>query len=98
MAMSEESMFAPPPFDAAQALVQLKKQLRDLRLAERGATFEIKGQSVVELTLAGAAIQARLVKRPARTPEWTAHPIQNAADVRRFVETVRQHLARWTEE
>ena len=93
--MSEESMFAPPPFDTAQALVQLKKQLRDLGLAERGAGFELKGQSVVELTLAGAAIQARLVKQPARTPEWTAHQLRNAADVRRFVDTVRQQLARW---
>ena len=91
-------MFAPPPFDAAQALVQLKKQLRDLRLAERGAAYEIKGQPVIELTLAGAAIQARLVKQPARTPEWTAHSLRNAADVRRFVDTVRQQLARWGDE
>jgi hypothetical protein len=96
--MSEESMFAPPPFDAAQALVQLKKQLRDLRLAERGAAYEIKGQPVIELTLAGAAIQARLVKQPARTPEWTSHSLRNAADVRRFVDTVRQQLARWGDE
>ena len=96
--MSEESLFAPPPFDAAQALVQLKKQLRDLRLAERGAGFELKGQSIVEITLAGAAIQARLVKRPARTPEWTAHQLRNAADVRRFVDNVRQQLGRWGDE
>jgi hypothetical protein len=93
--MSEESLFAPPPFDPAQALVQLKKQLRDLKLAERGDGFELKGQSIVELTHDGAAIQARLVKQPARTPEWTAHQLRNAADVRRFVDTVRQQLARW---
>ena len=89
-------MFAPPPFDAAQALVQLKKQLRDLKLAERGAGFELKGQAIVELTLSGAAIQARVVKRPARSPEWTAHPLRNAADVRRFVDTLRQQMSKWT--
>ena len=94
--MSEESMFAAPPFDAAQALVQLKKQLRDLKLAERGVGFELKGQSIAELTLAGDAIQARLVKRPGRTPEWTAQQLRNAADVRRFIDTLRRQLERWS--
>jgi hypothetical protein len=94
--MSEEGMFAPPPFDADQALVQLKKQLRDLKLSERGAAFELKGQAIVELTIAGGAIQARMVKRPARSPEWTAHQLRNAADVRRFVDTLRQQLPKWT--
>ena len=94
--MSEEGMFAAPPFKADEALVQLKKQMRDLKLSERGAGFELKGQAIVELTLAGAAIQARLVKRPARSPEWTAHQLRNAADVRRFVDTVRQQMSKWT--
>lgn len=94
--MSEEGMFAPPPFDATQALVQLKKQLRDLKLSERGAGFELKGQAVVELQQAGDAIQARVVKRPQRTPEWTAHQLRNGADVRRFVDTLRQQLVKWT--
>ena len=94
--MSEEGMFAPPPFDAAQALVQLQKQLRDLKLTERGAAFELKGQAIAEVTQAGAAIQARLVKRPGRTPEWTAHQLRSAADVRRFVDTLRQQLPKWT--
>ena len=96
--MSEESSFAPPPFNPMDALVTLKRQLRDLRLAERGDAFELKGQSVVELKAADAAIEARLAKRPQRTPEWTTHTLRAAPDLRRFVDLVKQQLARWSEE
>jgi hypothetical protein len=90
--------FAPPAFDPAAALLGLKKQLRDLRLAERGAAFELKGRSIVELEATPTTIEARLAKRPALTPEWTTHTLKAGPDVRRFTELVKQQLARWSEE
>jgi hypothetical protein len=96
--MSEESSFAPPPFKPADALLHLKKQLRDLRLTERAGSFELKGQAIVALRATDAAIEARLVRRPARTPEWTTHVLGNGADVRKFVDTVKRSLAGWSED
>lgn len=92
----ETDSFAPPPFKPADALTGLKRQLRELRLAERGHAFELRGLAVVELQAQPERIDARLVKRPQRTPEWTSHALRSGADVRRFVETVKQQLARWS--
>lgn len=96
--MSDESSFAPPPFNPADALTPLKRQMRDLRLAERGTAFELKGKSVVELKATPDAIEARLAKSLARTPEWTTHTLRSSPDVRRFAELVKQQLARWGDE
>jgi hypothetical protein len=90
--------FAPPAFNPAAALPGLKRRLRDLGLAERGAAFELKGRAVVELRTTPATIEARLAKRPAVTPEWTTHTLKAGPDVRRFAELVQQQLARWSEE
>jgi len=92
----EDIGFAPPPFDAAAALLQLRRQLRDLKLDERGGQFLLKGRPVAELKAGAGAIEARLVKRPAIAPEWAAHPLKSAADVRRFTDTVRLQLGRWS--
>jgi hypothetical protein len=92
-----DDFFAPPAFKPQDALVTLKRQLRDLKLAERGAGFELKGQQVVELRATDSTIEAKLVKRPQRTPEWTAHTLKASPDVRKFVELVKQHLARWSD-
>jgi hypothetical protein len=97
--MSDDGFFAPPPFKPADALVQLKRQLREMRqLAERGNVFELKGQEVVSLEATPTTIEARLAKRPQRTPEWTPHILKNSADVRRFVDVVKAQLARWDDE
>jgi len=92
--------FAPPPFKPAEALVQLKRSLRDLRtLAERGDGYELKGAQVIELTAGEAAIDARLARRPSRqVPEWDAFTLASSADVRKFSDEVKKRLARWTEE
>lgn len=90
------SGFAPPAFNPAGALVQLRRQLRDLRpLAERGARHEIAGRAVLELTVDGAAIVARVARRPALTPEWTESRLASSLDVRRFVDNVKQRLRQW---
>jgi hypothetical protein len=97
--MSNDEFFAPPAFKPPEALVQLKRQLRDLRaLAERGDGFELKGQQVVQLTASDAAIEAALAKRPARTPEWMRHTLKSSADVRKFVDAVKAQLKRWEDE
>ncbi len=96
--MSDDSFgFAPPPFKPAEALAGLKRSLRELGLAERGATFELRGRAVVELRTGDEAIEARRVKRPQVTPEWSAaHMLRSGADVRRFVDETKQQLRRWS--
>jgi hypothetical protein len=95
----DEDSFALPAFAPADALVGLKRQLRDVRpLVERGNRFELRGQSVIELETTEATIVARLAKRPARVPEWQTHTLKGSAEVRRFVDAVKQHMARWSDE
>ncbi|GAB4040910.1 MAG: hypothetical protein Fur0014_11750 [Rubrivivax sp.] len=85
-----------PPFDAAAALVLLKRQLRELKpLTERGNRYEIKGRPVIELAAGETAIAAKLARRPATSPEWTASTLASSQDVRRFVDEVTQRLRRW---
>ena len=94
--MSDDS-FAPPPFKADEALAQLKRHLRDLRLLERAGRFEWKGDPLVELTLDGATIRVRSVKQPARSPEWVTRTLKNGAEVRQFTEEFKRQFARWKE-
>lgn len=96
--MSDDGFFDPPAFSPADALLQMKRSLRELRgLAGRGEAFEWKGQPVLELRADDAAVQARLAKRPARSPDWEARTLKNNAEVRRFVDDVKQRVARWRE-
>jgi hypothetical protein len=91
-----DDSFALPAFKPAEALVQLKRGLREMRgLAERGQGFDWKGQAVIELGTTDQAIQARLARRPARTPEWTAFTLKGAPDVRRFTDEVKKRIAQW---
>jgi hypothetical protein len=88
--------FAPPPFNADDALVQLKRQLRDLKLSERGKRFESKGLALVEMEIADGQLRAGIVKRPARTPEWSSRILKSSAEVRDFIALVKRHLSQWT--
>jgi hypothetical protein len=101
--MAEEDLsgwaIPEPAFKADAALVALRRQLRELKpLAERGARFELEGRPVIELAVADGRIDARLAKKPALSPEWQRHALAGAADLRRFVDTVRQQLRRWERE
>ncbi len=92
----DDSFLAPPPFKPAEALVQLRRSLRELRgLSERGAGFDWKGQAVVALEASDEAIAARLARRPARSPEWEPRILRSSADVRRFGDDVKRAVARW---
>ena len=99
MTVSDElSSFAPPPFKPEEALQQIKRALRDLKLAERGTGFELRGKRVLELQLDGAAIQARIARKPALTPEWDRQTLQSTSDQRKLVDELRKRLARWERE
>nr|WP_297354327.1 hypothetical protein [uncultured Caldimonas sp.] len=94
-----DDFFAPPPFKPDEALVQLKRTLRELRpLAERGNGFDLQGQRVIELGVDGGALQARVAKRPARSPEWDTRTLKNSADVRQFTDEIKRRLGRWSDE
>jgi hypothetical protein len=87
-----------PAFKPDEALVTLKRSLRDLKLAERGNAFELRGKRVVELTVDGGAIQAKLARRLMLTPEWDRMAVKSAADQRKLVDEVKKRIAKWDHE
>ena len=93
-----ELPFSPPPFNADNAWVQLKKQLRDLKLSERGNGFELRGKRVAELQLDGVTIAARMARKLAMTPEWDKAVITNADGQRQWIGELKKRLARWDHE
>jgi hypothetical protein len=94
----EESAFALPPFNAEAALVQIKRQLRDLKLSERGNHFELRGKLVLELAVDGAQINARLARKLALTPEFDKQLVAQHNDQRKLIEEVKKRLTRWERE
>ncbi len=90
--------FALPPFDAANALVQLKRSLRDLKLAERGKGFDLRGKPVLELGVEGAQINVRIARKLALTPEWDRLVVNSAAGQRKLLDDVKRRLQRWERE
>jgi hypothetical protein len=87
--------FAPPPFNAEQSLQQLQRAMRDLKLTARGALFEQRGKAVIELQRQGDAVQARLARRLALTPEWDPFTVKSAPEQRKLIDEVKKRLARW---
>ena len=98
MSPEGEGGFAPPPFQPGNALPGLKRALRELKLAERGAGFELRGKRVLELAVEPASITARLARRLAITPEWDTLHVRNAADQRKLLDEMKRRLARWEHE
>ena len=90
--------FAAPPFKPADALVALKRQLRDMKLAERGDSFELRGKRVVEFTVDGEDLSARVARRLMLTPEWDRIRVTSAAEQRKLLDEVKKRLARWEHE
>ena len=95
---SDGDGFAAPAFQAATALAQLQRALRDLKLAEMHGGFEFRSRRVAELTLAENAVQARLVRRLALTPEWDSSSLKSAAEQRKWLDELKKRLARWQNE
>ena len=94
----DDSGFALPPFKPADALAQLKRAMRDLKLAERGNGFELRGKRVLELSADAAAVNARIARKPALTPQWDTLTLKSTADQRKLLDDVKKRLARWDAE
>ncbi len=90
--------FAPPPFNAENALVTIKRALRDLKLAERGNACELRGKRVVELSIDGATINAKLARRLMLTPEWDRINVSSAEQQRKLIDEVKKRLSKWESE
>ena len=98
--------FALPSFKADEAMVQLRRQLRELKLLEQSgggpSRWTLKGLPVAELALAEApakpAILAGLVKRPSQRPEWTRSTLDSSTAVRQWLEGLKRQLPRWADE
>jgi hypothetical protein len=90
--------FAPPPFDADNALVAIKRALRDMKLAERGNAYELRGKRVVELAVDGTRVNARLARRLMLTPEWDRVAVGSAAEQRKLLDELKKRLAKWEQE
>ena len=90
--------FAPPPFKPEEALTQLKRQLRDLKLAERGHGFEQRSKRVAELQVEGEVIAARIARKLALTPEWDKQTIHSADAQRKWLSELKKRMERWDRE
>ena len=88
----------PPSFKPDAALIQLKRQLRDLKLTERGHGFERRGKRVAELQIEGVTIAARMARKLAITPEWDKLTMASASDQRKWLDELSKRLARWDRE
>ncbi|MEK0416764.1 MAG: hypothetical protein RI949_770 [Pseudomonadota bacterium] len=90
--------FAPPPFNADQALQRLKRDLRELGLAEREGVFEKRGLAVARLQLQDNTLQAAVVDKPQRTgPRWQTQTLRDGAAVRDFTAALKRKLAQWSD-
>ncbi|MGL6110750.1 MAG: hypothetical protein ACRC2B_11720, partial [Rubrivivax sp.] len=74
--MAQETGFAPPPFKPDEALQRLKRELRELGLAEREGVFERRGLAVARVHIDGKQLAAAIVVRPSRAgPQWQARAL-----------------------
>jgi hypothetical protein len=87
--------FAPPPFKPEAALQQIQRAARDLKLAERGNGFELRGRRVLEWQTDGEAIQVRIARKLALTPEWDRLRVASTGEQRKLMDEMKKRLARW---
>ncbi len=90
--------FAPPPFKADEALTQIKRSLRDLKLVERGKGFDLRGKPMLELVVDGAQINVRIARKLALTPEWDRLVVTSATAQRKLLDDIKRRLERWERE
>jgi hypothetical protein len=88
--------FSPPPFKPDEALQRLKRELRELGLAEREGVFERRGLAVARAQAGAGGIDAAIVAKPSRnSPQWRARSLGSSAAVRDFVAELKKALAQW---
>jgi hypothetical protein len=97
--VSQESWgFAPPPFQAEEALQRLRRELRELGLSERAGMFERRGLALARAAVAEGHIAAAVVRKPSRnSPEWQARELKSSADVRDCTQHLKRQLAQWSD-
>ena len=100
--MAEDSSdwgFAPPPFQAEQALEKWRRELRNLKLTERAGHFEWRGRPVLSVQLEPDHLKVRVAQRPAQhTPEWEPErQVRDHAAMRHLMSDLQKRLARWAE-
>ena len=98
-AVSEETWgFAPPTFQADEALQRLRRELRELGLSERAGVWERRGVAIARAAVEGEGIAVARVKRPSRnSPEWQARTLNASAHVRDFMADLKKQLAQWSD-
>jgi hypothetical protein len=90
--------FAPPPFNAEQALQRLQRDLRDLGLVERAGVYEKRGLAVARAKVQGGALEVACVDKPLRTgPRWNIKTLTHSAAVRDWTVTLKRQLAHWSD-
>ena len=94
--MSDDFFIPQPIFKPDEALVTLKRQLREFKLAERGNTYELRGKTVIRLEPRETRIEAQLAKRLGFTPTYANHVLQSSQDLRKFVDEVRKQVVAWS--
>lgn len=90
--------FALPAFKPEDALQAVQRAARDLKLTARGAGFELRGKPVLQAGVEGDALQVRLARKLAMTPEWDRQTVRNAAEQRKLIDELKKRLARWDQE
>ena len=96
--MSDENWgFALPAFKPEEALLKLRRDLRELGLTEREGRFERRGSAMVRAAVDGSVLKVALVKRPARTPEWNEKTVKDSAQLRDFLALVKKSLSGWSD-
>lgn len=90
--------FAPPPFKPDEALQRLRRDLRDLGLAQRDGRFERRGVAIARAAVDGATLKVGVVKKPSRqSPEWQERVLRDGAGVRDLVADLKKRLAQWSD-
>jgi hypothetical protein len=93
---ADEDVFAPPPFKPDEALQRLKRELRELGLAEREGVFERRGLAIARVRIDGDQLAAAIVKRPSRaSPQWQARALGSNAALRDFAAELKKALQTW---
>ncbi len=110
MADDLSDFFALPPFKADEALVTLRRNVRDIKLLTEKvngavATFHLRQLPVVEMNLTPGmsasgqpAIVLKQAKRPSHRPEWQTHTLASSAEVRKWLDQLKLSVKRWDDE
>ncbi len=94
----EDYSINTPLFNADNALEQIKRALRDMKLGARGNGFELRGKAVVQLSAEAGSVSVKLARKLAFTPEWDTVTVKTSAEQRKLLDEMKKRLARWTAE